>query len=128
MVAGGLVAPALMEANRKSLDEIMEELRDLVARTRAGSLRASELSEATVTITSLGDQGVETVFGIIHPPQVALVGFGRIVERPWAIGGEVRVRQVVTATLSADHRVTDGHRGALFLAGIDSLLQRPEEL
>jgi pyruvate dehydrogenase E2 component (dihydrolipoamide acetyltransferase) len=125
---GGLVVPALHHTDRQSLDALMRAFRDLVTRARAGTLRSSELSLPTITVTSLGDQGVETVFGIIYPPQVAIVGFGKVVERPWAAGGEVVVRPVVTATLAADHRVSDGHRGGLFLAALDRLLQRPEAL
>jgi len=125
---GGLVAPALHDADRKSLAELMTALRDLVQRARAGRLRSSELTDATITVTNLGERGVETVFGIIYPPQVALVGFGTIVERPWAEGGMVGARPTVTATLAADHRASDGHRGALFLAALDRLLQEPEAL
>lgn len=122
---GGLVAPALHETDRQSLSELMQNFRDLVTRARAGSLRSSELSDPTITVTSLGEQGVETVFGVIYPPQVALVGFGKMVERPWVVEGKMVPRPVVTATLSADHRVTDGHRGGLFLAAVDRLLQKP---
>jgi pyruvate dehydrogenase E2 component (dihydrolipoamide acetyltransferase) len=86
------------------------------------------MSDPTITVTNLGDQGVETVYGVIYPPQVALVGFGRVTERPWAAGGMVGARPVVTATLAADHRASDGHRGGLFLAAIDRLLQQPEAL
>jgi pyruvate dehydrogenase E2 component (dihydrolipoamide acetyltransferase) len=125
---GGLVAPALHDTDRQSLSELMRSFRDLVARARAGTLRSSELSDPTITVTSLGEQGVETAFGVIYPPQVALVGFGKVVERPWAVEGQVTVRPVMTATLSADHRVTDGHRGGLFLAAVDRLLQQPEVL
>jgi pyruvate dehydrogenase E2 component (dihydrolipoamide acetyltransferase) len=125
---GGLVAPALHHADRLDVDELMRRFRDLVARARTGSLRSSELSQPTITVTSLGEQGVESVFGVIYPPQVAIVGFGKIVERPWSIDGAVVSRPVVTATLSADHRVSDGHRGARFLAAVDRLLQAPEAL
>lgn len=125
---GGLIAPALLDADGKSLTQLMQELTDLVARTRAGSLKSSEMSEATITVTNLGDQGTQRVFGVIYPPQVALVGFGRVVERPWAEAGGLKVLPVVTASLSADHRVSDGHRGALFLREVADLLQRPEEL
>ncbi|TAJ22505.1 MAG: 2-oxo acid dehydrogenase subunit E2 [Nitrospirae bacterium] len=125
---GGLVAPALHDADRQSLGELMQNFRDLVKRARAGSLRSSELSDPTITVTSLGEQGVETVFGVIYPPQVALVGFGKVVERPWVAEGTVVPRPVVTATLSADHRVTDGHRGGLLLAAVDRLLQEPGRL
>ena len=125
---GGLVAPALHHTDRLTLGELMKNFRDLIQRARAGSLRSSELTDPTVTVTSLGEQGVEAVFGIIYPPQVALVGFGRLVERPWSIEGQIVSRPVTTATLSADHRVSDGHRGGLFLAAVDRKLQEPESL
>jgi pyruvate dehydrogenase E2 component (dihydrolipoamide acetyltransferase) len=125
---GGLVAPALHDADHQNLDDLMRNFRDLVSRARAGGLRSSELAYSTITVTSLGEQGAETVFGIIYPPQVALVGFGKVVERPWVVGGQVVPRSLVTATLSADHRVSDGHRGGLFLAAIDRLLQEPSKL
>jgi pyruvate dehydrogenase E2 component (dihydrolipoamide acetyltransferase) len=125
---GGLIAPALHDADRQSLDELMRDFRDLVQRARAGSLRSSEMSDPTITVTSLGEQGVESVFGVIYPPQVAIVGFGKVVERPWAVDGHLASHPVMTATLAADHRVTDGHRGSRFLAAVDRLLQEPEKL
>jgi pyruvate dehydrogenase E2 component (dihydrolipoamide acetyltransferase) len=125
---GGLVAPALHDADRRPLDDLMRAFRDLVQRARAGGLRSSELSDPTITVTSLGEQGVETVFGIIYPPQVAIVGFGKVLDRPWVVEGAIVPRPVVTATLSADHRVVDGHRGGLFLAAVERLLQAPERL
>lgn len=125
---GGLVAPAIHDADRLSPDELMAALRDLVARARAGRLRRAEMTDPTITVTNLGDLGVEAVFGVIYAPQVALVGFGRVVEQPWATDGLLGVRPVVTATLSADHRVSDGLRGGRFLARVDELLQKPEEL
>ena len=126
--SGGLVAPAIHDAAVKPLDELMADLTDLVARARAGSLRSSEMSDPTITVTNLGDQGIDAVFGVIYPPQVALVGFGRPAQRACVIDGEVRAASTVTATLSADHRASDGHRGALFLAEIANLLQQPEKL
>jgi pyruvate dehydrogenase E2 component (dihydrolipoamide acetyltransferase) len=125
---GGLVAPALHDVDRKPLAVLMTELSDLVARARRGALRSSELSDSTITVTSLGDTGVESTFGIIFPPQVALVGFGKVAARPWVVGGAVVPRRVLTATLSADHRAVDGHRGGLFLAAVDRRLQTPETL
>ncbi|MFL4903810.1 2-oxo acid dehydrogenase subunit E2 [Streptomyces sp. MMS24-I2-30] len=125
---GGLLAPVIRCADTLPLDALMTILRDLVERARRGRLRDSEMNGATLTVTSLGDQGVESVFGVIHPPQVALVGFGAVVERPWATGGMLGVRPVVTATLAADHRATDGATGARFLTVVDRLLQQPEEL
>lgn len=126
---GGLIAPALLDVGARNVTQIMQGLTDLVKRTRAGSLRSSEMSEATITVTNLGDQGSQAVFGVIYPPQVALVGFGRVAERPWGdTEGGLKALPVVTATLAADHRVSDGHRGALFLRELAELLQHPEEL
>jgi pyruvate dehydrogenase E2 component (dihydrolipoamide acetyltransferase) len=125
---GGLIAPALHDADRKSVGELMCELRDLVARVRTGGLRSSELSDPTITVTSLGEQGVEAVYGVIYPPQVALVGFGKVIERPCCVEGQIVPRPVVTATLAGDHRATDGHRGGVFLAAVARLLQEPAKL
>jgi pyruvate dehydrogenase E2 component (dihydrolipoamide acetyltransferase) len=125
---GGLVAPAIHRADAMPLDALMRAFKDLVQRTRRATIRGSELAGATITVTSLGERGVETLYPIINPPQVAMVGFGRILERPWVVGGAVCPRPVITATLAADHRVSDGHRGGLFLAEVERLLLHPEEL
>jgi len=125
---GGLIAPAIHDVDKKTLGEIMTSLRDLVKRVRAGVLRSSEIADATITVASLGEQGVETVFGIIYPPQVALVGFGKVTEQPWAAQGMLGVKPIIMATLAADHRTSDGHRGGLFLAAIERFLQEPEKL
>lgn len=125
---GGLAAPAIHDAGDLSLDTLMDRMRDLVGRVRAGRFRSSEISDPTITVTSLGDRGVESLYGVIYPPQVAIVGFGKVVPRPWVVDGAIGPRQVVTVTLAADHRVSDGHRGALFLAEIGRLLQHPEAL
>lgn len=125
---GGLIAPAIHHTDQLEISDLMTQMRDLVNRARSGSLRSSELSEPTITVTSLGEQGVETAYGVIYPPQVAIVGFGKVVERPWVVQGQVVARPVITATLSADHRVSDGHRGGKYLAAIDRLLQEPAKL
>jgi pyruvate dehydrogenase E2 component (dihydrolipoamide acetyltransferase) len=125
---GGLINPAIHDVDKKNLDELMENMLDLVNRARTGHLRSSELSDGTITVTNLGEQGVETVFGVIYPPQVALVGFGKIIEMPVAANGMIGVRPIIEATLAADHRVSDGHRGGRFLIAIDRLLQEPEKL
>ena len=125
---GGLITPALLDAGSKNLDQLMAELGDLITRTRAGHLKSSEISEGTITVTSLGDLGVETVYGVIYPPQVALVGFGKIQEQPWAVSGMLGVRPVLTATLAGDHRASDGRRGAQFLDALNRYLQLPEQL
>ena len=125
---GGLAAPALHDVDQLPLDELMRQMRDLIQRTRAGRIRGSEMSDPTITVSSLGERGVETLYGIIYPPQVAIIGIGKAAVRPWIIDGAIGPRSVITMTLSGDHRVTDGHAGALFLAEIGKLLQEPEKL
>ena len=125
MRGGGLIAPAILDAQSKDPDTIMEAMRDIIARTRTGRLRNSEITQGTITISSLGETGVDALIGVIYPPQVALVGFGAPRLRPMVHGGEVKPRLAVTVSLAADHRVSDGRRGAVFLAEIDRLLQEP---
>ncbi len=126
---GGLVAPALHDVDRQDVASLTRSLLDLVKRTRAGALRSSELADPTITVTNLGDQGVVSVLGVIYPPQVALVGFGRIAARPVVSeGGRLVAAPMLTATLAADHRASDGHRGALLLAEMRALLQEPAAL
>ena len=111
---GGLAAPALHDADQLPLDELMSRMRDLIQRTRAGRIRSSEISDSTITVSNLGERGVEALYGVIYPPQVAIVGFGKTVTRPWVVDDAIGPRSVVAITLSADHRVSDGHAGALF--------------
>jgi pyruvate dehydrogenase E2 component (dihydrolipoamide acetyltransferase) len=124
----GLAAPAIHDATDLNLATLMSKMRDLVGRVRAGRFRSSEIADPTITITSLGDRGVEAVWGVIYPPQVAIVGFGRIVTRPWMVDNAITPRPTVCVTLAADHRVSDGHRGALFLEKVEQLLNEPAKL
>lgn len=126
--AGGVVNPAIIDAHKLALTELMAALSDLIERARRGRLRSSEMEAATITLTNLGDRGVEEVYGVIYPPQVALVGFGKVLEQPWAEQGMLGVRPVVCATLAADHRATDGRVGARLLETLDALLQQPDNL
>lgn len=126
---GGLVAPAIHDADRLPFDELMDRLRDLAARARTGTLRQSEMADPTITVTNLGDRGADQVHGVIYAPQVALIGFGSIKPRAWATAdGLLGARKTVIATLAADHRASDGHDGSLLLAELDRLLHSPEEL
>jgi pyruvate dehydrogenase E2 component (dihydrolipoamide acetyltransferase) len=125
---GGVVTPTIARADELALGELMAALRTLVSRSRRGNLRGSDLAPASLTVTNLGEQGAEEVLGVIHPPQVALVGFGRPTDRVLAIDGQPVVRPTVRATLSGDHRATDGHAGSLLLAAIASRLDRPDQL
>lgn len=125
---GGLASPAIHDTDQLPIGELMTKLRDLIARVRRGSFRSSELTDATVTVSSLGERGVESLLPIIYPPQVAIVGFGTVQERPWVVDGQVAPRPVLTVTLAADHRVSDGHRGALLLRRIEDLLREADKL
>jgi pyruvate dehydrogenase E2 component (dihydrolipoamide acetyltransferase) len=128
MRGGGLIAPAVLDAERLDLDGMMAALRDLTGRVRAGRLRGREMTDGTITVTNLGDAGVEVVHGVIYPPQVALVGFGSVAERPWVDDDGFAARPVVAVSLAGDHRASDGLLGARFLREIDKLLRNPEEL
>jgi len=125
---GGLIAPAIHDADRLSIDDLMRQMRELVQRVRAGRIRSSEIADPTITVSSLGERGVEQLFGVIYPPQVAILGFGKVATRPWVVEGHILARPVVGASLAADHRVTDGHAGALFLSEVERLLQEPGKL
>ena len=125
---GGLVAPALSQVDQMSLEEVMDGMRDLVTRARAGRLRNSELTRGTLTVSSLGENGAEEMTGVIFPPQVALLAVGAPQIRPWVDGETVTPREVTSFVLSADHRVCDGRQSSKFLTVMTDLLSRPEEL
>jgi pyruvate dehydrogenase E2 component (dihydrolipoamide acetyltransferase) len=125
---GGLITPAIHNADMKGWDELREGLNDLIMRTRAGHLRSSELTDSTITVTSLGERGVEKTFGVIYPPQVALVGMGKIMDKPWVENSMLGIRPVMVATLAGDHRATDGHRGGIFLEALNRRLQEVDKL
>ncbi len=125
---GGLVTPAIPDAGPLGVDELMARLADLVARARRGRLKRAEMAGATITVSNLGESGPDALHGVIFPPQVALVGVGGIVERPWAVDGMLTVRPTVTIVLAADHRASDGRTAASFLSTMSHALAHPEEL
>lgn len=125
---GGLVAPAIHDTATLSLDALMAKLRDLTNRVRNGRFRQSELADPTITLTSLGERGVDWVQPIIYPPQVAIIGAGTPAQRPWIVDGQLAIRHVCELTLAADHRISDGHRGALLLRAVAEHLLQPEKL
>lgn len=125
---GGLVAPALLDADRKDLATLMRELSDLVTRVRTGHMRSGEFTAPTITLTSLGNDGADCLYPIINPPQVAILGAGAVTDRPWVVNGQLLVRPVLDLTLAGDHRVTDGRTGSRFLRAVADLLATPEKL
>lgn len=122
------MSPALHDAETLPFDALMALMRDLVARARSKRLRSSEMTDATITISAMGDTGADALATVIYPPQVAIVGFGTPVSRTWVTGDTINPCMTVTVTLSADHCLSDGRRGAKFLAAIDAALQTPEAL
>jgi pyruvate dehydrogenase E2 component (dihydrolipoamide acetyltransferase) len=125
---GGVIVPTIHNANTKTIDEIMEALNDIIPRARAMKLRSSDLTDTTISITSLGEGGADIVFGVIYPPQVAIVGFGGSSQQPFVENGMLGIRPVFTATLAGDHRATDGLTGSDFLSTLNNYLQNPESL
>ena len=121
----GLIAPAILDAGAKTLAQIAAEAKDLGARAKGGKMRASEISDGTFTITNLGGYGVETLIGIIQPPQTAILGAGTVMPQAVVRDGQVVVRQMMKVALSADHRATDGAQGARFLSELKRLLESP---
>lgn len=124
-VEDGLIAPAVLDCAGRSLDEIGTSLRDLVERTRAGRLRAAEISEATFTLSNMGTYDISAFTAIINPPQVAILATARTEPRAVVRDGEIVVRQMMTATLSADHRAVDGAAAAGLLADLKEVLASP---
>jgi pyruvate dehydrogenase E2 component (dihydrolipoamide acetyltransferase) len=125
---GGIMVPAILNADTFSIDEVMASLNDIIPRARAFKLRSSELSQSTFTITSIGEGGGDKVFGVIYPPQVGIVGFGEIREEAVVHEGMIGIKPVVDVTLAADHRATDGLVGGKFLAALNKYLQNPGSL
>ena len=119
---GGLIAPALLGCESKSVDRLAADLRDLAARARAGKLRAPEISEGTFTLTNLGMFGVTSFTAIITPPQVATLATGATEARPVVRDGQIVIRRMMSATLSSDHRAVDGAGAARLLADIQERL------
>jgi len=125
--SGGVLVPAIIDADKMSLTELNAAFLDLVERTQKGELRNRELTEGTFTITSMGDLGSDEVFGIIFPPQVSIIGLGRMHRAPVIDGSSIRIGIVMNITLSADHRVSDGLNGARFLSHIENKLKNPDQ-
>lgn len=124
-VEGGLVVPVIHDAGRLGLREIAASRQDLTARAQAGKLRTEEMAGGTFTISNLGMYGVDAFNAIVNPPQAALLAVGRIADRVVAVDGRPAVRPTVILSLSCDHRVLDGARGAAFLKTVVGLIQEP---
>ncbi len=127
-VERGLLVPVIRDADRKGVGQIAREARDLIARTRDGSITPAELEGSVVSVSNLGMFGIDRFTAIINPPEAAILAVGRAAERPVARDGEVVVREMMTLTLSVNHRAVYGADGAVFLARVAELLERPGAL
>jgi pyruvate dehydrogenase E2 component (dihydrolipoamide acetyltransferase) len=128
MRGGGLIVPTVHGVHVRTLPALMQALRDALSRARSAQLRSSDLADSTITLTNLGDLGCDAVYGVIYPPQVAIVGLGRVAVRPVVRDGTVVAARTVHASLAGDHRVSDGMVGARFLGALAEHLAHPEAL
>ncbi len=124
----GLVVPVVREANKKSLTEIALLTKKLIEKARSGNLALNEATGGTFTITNLGMFGIDQGTPIINPPEIAILGVGRIAEKPVVIDGRVEIRPMMNITLSFDHRVIDGALAARFLQNMKQKIEKPYEV
>jgi pyruvate dehydrogenase E2 component (dihydrolipoamide acetyltransferase) len=120
---GGLVVPVIRSANTKRASQIDAEIKALAQRARRRELSEAELSNGTFTITNLGMYGVDAFTPILNPPQTAILGMGRWIDKPAMAGGSIAVRKYASLSLTIDHRVVDGAPGARFLADVCTRLE-----
>lgn len=121
----GLLVPVIKKAGEKSLDQIAQEVRELAGKTRDSRLLPKDLADASFTITNLGSYGVDAFTPIINPPQVAILGVGRIVEKPAVHQGEIAIRSMMALSLTFDHRALDGVPAAECLRAAKRYLEDP---
>ena len=121
----GLIVPAILDCGDKSLIEIAAASKDLVQRAKSGTLRPQEYTGGTFSISNMGMFDVSSFVAIIHPPQSAMLAVGSVAKRPVVVGDRVAVADMMTATLSADHRVVDGAEGARFIGEVKRILENP---
>jgi pyruvate dehydrogenase E2 component (dihydrolipoamide acetyltransferase) len=123
-----LVVPVVHGADRLSLAEISARRQEIVDAARGGTLRPEDVRGGTFTISNLGTFGVDAFQAIVNAPQAAILAIGRILERPVALHGALAVRPSLTLTVTFDHRVVDGARGAEFLDTLAALVEAPAEV
>jgi pyruvate dehydrogenase E2 component (dihydrolipoamide acetyltransferase) len=121
----GLVVPVIHRADALGLAEIAARREDLVSRAQAGTLRPADIQGGVFTISNLGMYGVDAFDAIVNPPQAAILAVGRIADRVVALNGQPAVQPTMVLTLSCDHRVLDGARGAQFLGTLADLIEEP---
>lgn len=121
----GLMVPNVKDAQAMSLTELADAIRELTGRAREGRLSPAELSGGTFTLTNVGVFGVDAGTPIINPGEGAIIAIGQVRRMPWEHRGEIALRDVMTLSLSFDHRFVDGEQGSRFLADVGAILRRP---
>lgn len=127
-VPGGLLVPVVRGTDAKGVPAIAAEVRDLATRGREGALRPDELEGSVISVTNLGMFGVDRFHAVVNPGEAAILAVGRAAPRPVAVDGQVVVRDVMTLSLSVDHRVAYGAEAATFLGRVAELLEHPAAL
>ncbi len=127
-VEDGLVVPVIPFTDRLSVAEIAAAREGIVSRALAGKLKAADLQGGTMTLSNLGMFGVDRFSAIVNPPQAAILAAGKIADRVVPLNGEIAIQPRLTLTLSCDHRVVDGARGAAFLETLATFLEQPLRL
>lgn len=121
----GLVVPAIKNAERMSTRELDEAIRDIAERGRAGKISPEEMARGTFTLNNYGGFGVDGSAAIINHPQVAILGFGRIIDRPWVVDGEITARKIAQMSFVFDHRVCDGATASGFMRFVADAIENP---
>jgi len=127
-VPNGLIVPVIKNVGEKSLREIASETNELAQKAQASKLTREEISEGTFTVTNLGMYGVDIFTPIINPPETAILGIGRIIEKPAVFNGEITKRKMMFLSLTFDHRIIDGAPAAEFLRDMQKAIEDPENL
>jgi pyruvate dehydrogenase E2 component (dihydrolipoamide acetyltransferase) len=121
----GLIVPVVRNADEMTVAEIGDRIKDLAQRARSDELGVDEVTGAVFTVTNLGMFGVDAFTPIINPPEVAILGVGRIFEEVGWVNGQATPRSRIVLSLTIDHRVVDGAPGAAFLQTLVGLLEHP---
>lgn len=121
----GLIVPHIADAQRLGLAELADALRDLTQTARSGRATPASLTGGTFSITNFGTFGIDAGTPILNPPEAGILGIGAVRRRPWEFEGQIALRDIMTLSLSFDHRLVDGEQGARFLAAIGDVLREP---
>jgi pyruvate dehydrogenase E2 component (dihydrolipoamide acetyltransferase) len=127
-IEDGLITPIIKDADQKGLAEIASEIRELAERARRKALKPDEYTGGSITVSNLGMFGIDSFIAVINPPQAAILAVGKVEPKVVVRKDQMVIRQMMSVSLSGDHRVIDGAVGAQFLAELRALLEHPLRL